>query len=246
MSTYSTFANLLKDQATHSVLPQILFTENADLRGSTLRLALATTGDQDVSTENIVSAVEELDALRSSELSVSRLFLEYENIASAFAKKLNEGIESLHSVKDDVSALKEKCDESTAMRIAEDATLSKVCGIERELSVEPINWAYLDSVDERYLVTELHDKIGHDPDRVITRSILDMVINAMPCANSVNKVDLKPIVLDKTKLTSCIDKLCNFIPEESVEFVAGMFSNLLNLNDLGCELAIKKARTFVE
>ena len=57
MGKYSTFANLLKDQATHSSLPQVLFTENADLRASTSRLAISSESPAEVSVESISDVV---------------------------------------------------------------------------------------------------------------------------------------------------------------------------------------------
>lgn len=246
MVSYSTFANLMKDQATHDSLPTVLFTENADLRSSTTRLALSSEGDQEVSVENVADVVKELDTFNTNRMEYGDLFGSFETIADAFATKLNEGISSLRAVKSDVTALKDKCEETTAMRIAEDATLSKVCGIEKELTIDSIEWKYLDAVDERYLVEEVHNRIGHDPDRPITRSILDMVVNSVPGANNVNKPDLKEIKLENKTISNCIKNLKNFIPDESDEFVGGMFINLLKLSSLDCELAVRKLRNYIE
>ena len=244
MGQYASFANLLKDQITHDSLPEVLFTDNADLRGTTTRLAIASEITDEVSQENIIDVVNEFDNFRSDS-DYQYMFSSFENIANAFATKLKDGVDTLHSIKNDVTELKDKHEEASALRIAENPVLAKICGIEKELKMDNTQWNYLDEVDERYLVTELHDKIGQDPDKEITPSLISLVVNAMPCANRTNRVDLKKIEIKSDKFNNCVDKLSNYIPSESKETVAGMFTNLLNLDSYSCELAVKSANNFL-
>ena len=245
MGKYASFANLLKDQATHDSLPEVLFTENADLRGSTSRLAIASEFDNEVSAENIADLVSELDRM-NMDGEYNSLFTSFENIANAFATKLEQGVSDLRTIKEDVTELKDKHDEAIALRVAENPVLAKICGISKELTMDKVAWNYLDEVDERFLITELHDKIGMDPDKEITPSVISLVINAMPCANRTNRVELSKISIGGEKFNNCVNKLIDYIPSESKETVAGMFVNLLQLDTYSCEMAVKSARSFME
>ena len=133
MGKYSSFANLLKDQATHDSLPEVLFTDNADLRSSTTQLALATEASNEVSAENIADVVKEFDSLDDNHMEYGSMFSSFEAIANAFASKLNSGVTTLRGIKDTVTSLKDKHEELVAMRIAEDPTLAKILF---ELAVE--------------------------------------------------------------------------------------------------------------
>lgn len=246
MGRYSSFANLLKDQATHDRLPEVLFTDNADLRSSTSRLAIASVSDNEVSVENIIDVVNEFDEFDSNRYEYGTMFSSFEAISNTFAAKLKEGVDTLHGVKDTVSELKDKYEEMVGLRIAEDPTLAKICGISKELHMNNISWNFLDEVDERSVVTELHDKIGHDPDHEITPGFIGLVINAMPCANKTTVVDLKRVKIEANAFNSIIEKLMNFIPGETKETVAGLFTNLCNLDQGGCELAARSARNFID
>ncbi|MBR1988408.1 MAG: hypothetical protein IKA36_05165 [Clostridia bacterium] len=243
MGKYNSFANLLKDQATHDNLPDMLFTDNADLRGSTARLAIASSYDDEVSAENIVDVIKEFDSF-NEDAEYNGMFSSFENIAQAFASKLQNGVDTLRAIKEDVTWIKDKHDETVAMRIAENPVLAKICGIEKELTMENAAWNYLDEVDERFLITELHDKIGMDPDREINKSVISLVINAMPCANRTNQVELKAIEIGADKFNASVDKLAEFVQGESKETVAGMFANLLKLDTYSCELAVRSATNF--
>lgn len=246
MGRYISFANLLKDQATHDSLPEVLFTDNADLRSTTNRLAIASVSDNEVSVENIIDVVKEFDEFDSNRYEYGTMFNSFEAISNAFAAKLKEGVETLHAVKDTVTELKDAHEEMVALRIAEDPTLAKICGISKELHMNNVMWNYLDEVDEREVVTNLHEKIGHDPDHDITPGFVGLIINAMPCANKTNIVALNKIKLEASVFNGIVEKLMNFIPGETKETVAGLFTNLCNLDQIGCELAARSARMFLD
>ena len=246
MGQYNSFANLLKDQATHDSLPEVLFTDNTDLRGSTTRLAIATESSDEVSAENIVDVINEFDELSVNRYEFGSTFDSYEAIADTFANKLNEGVKTLRTIKDTVCQLKDKHDEMVAMRIAEDPILAKICGVEQKLHMDSMEWGYLDEVDERFVIAELHDKVGHNPDKEVTPSMLGLIINAMPCANRTNVVELEKVSIRQDVFNNIVDKLTNYIPNESRDFIAGMLSNLCMLDRISCEQSVKSARKFLD
>ena len=240
MNNYANLKNFLKDQASHG-LPNVLFTDNAGLRSSIARLSMVSDENMEVSVENITDVIQEYEQLDRNKPDFGSVFDEFQAIADAFANKLSTGVENLKGVKSDVETLKDKFQETVAMRIAEDPVLAQICGIERTLSIEDVAWKYLDAVDTRYLVTELHDSVHHDPDHEVTPSLISMIINKIPGANASNAVTLNPIKLDKEVFNRCVDTLQNYIPEETREFVAGMLYNVLALSSYDCAQAVKSA-----
>ena len=239
----SILGSLLTEQGKNNNIPAVLFTDNADLRSVIKRAATKTEGSE-VSLENINTVIDEYIALDNDHDENSELGI-FNRIADAFAGKLSEGIEALHKIHKTVSDLTEEINERAAMRIAEDSTLSKVFNIERDIKMDNIQWNLLDIVDERSLRMIAHDSINIPIDRESTPSIVDLIINKMPCANQYNTLDMSKVEIPDDKFSSIVDKIHAAFPDESREFVAGCVRNIFNLDTTSAQRAVAAAKQFV-
>lgn len=236
----SILGSLLTEQGkSESGIPQMLFTDNADLR-NTIRRAVGQTDTTEVETDGIIAAVEEYTNLESGEGELEI----FDRIANAFAGKLKEGIEALKGVHATVTDLADKINEHAAVRIAQDSTLSKVFNIERDVQLDHINWDLLNIIDEYSLREIAHNSVNLPVDRETTPSLVDLVINKMPCANEYNTIEIGTINLNEEKMTKIIDSVHAALPEESREFVGGVVRNIFSLDTTSAQRAVAAAKQF--
>lgn len=245
MSKYTNFGILLADHAKASELPSVLFTSNADLRMSVHHLVAMTPSDE-LGCDKVAAAVEEFSQMEDDQENNALAFQNIHAISDAFADRLKAGTDELHKVKDIVKSLVAAYDEKVAMRIAEDPVLAKVNGINTELTMDDVTWKYLDQIDEYELISLCNTAAGFKADTNITKMVVDSVINQMPCANQYNQVDMKVIKLDDEKFRAIVNNLHQAFPNESIECIAGMFRNILNLDTTCARVAVNSARAFLE
>ena len=241
MSEYAKLGSLLQDQVDNSVLRPILFTQNANLRASVHQLVLSTEGAE----VPVSEMVAEYAAMENNKEEFGTQFSVFNQIADAFAAKLKDAAETLKGVRNEVTSLCDTTSEKISIRIAEDPVLAKLCGIQKDLSMEKVAWEHLDSVDMRSIRYTLHDAARIDADKEVTTSVLHSIINQLDCANQYNTVELSKIDLTQDVFDRVVGDLHKYMTDESREVVAGMFRNLLNYNTTSCRQSVIAANNLL-
>ncbi len=239
MSEFKTFGSLLQEQDKLGKTHDVLLTPNAGLRATIHRISLS---NENIADDNIIELVDSYENMQSDVIE-KNMFRPFQAIADAFANKINEGASTLRSIKNEVTELCDGYQEHVAMRIAEDATLAKLCNNTTELSMDSVKWEYLDMVDEYSIRMTLHDTIGMDMDKATNPSMIDMLINKLDNANSYNQANLNKITLP----VSVTDRIVNMLntnilnPQDDVR---SMFINILNHDTYACTRAINMVKEF--
>ena len=241
MNEYTRFSLMMADAAMHNALPKMLFTENADMRGSVYRLGALTAVDDMVQPSKVRAAVEAYGAAAADLVNNGSQTEVFRRLADTFAEKIQGGIDDLHTVQSTVNSLVARMQTLMDEKMSGDAVLASLYHKNIPLSMEAIAWKRFDVIDEQSLRANIHADLGRGIHEDITRAKISQAINRIPCTTQYNKIELSPIKLTNEKFNSIVASVHKKLPGMSDRHIGGILRNVLDLNENHLRLCAKTA-----
>ena len=232
MSTYTRFGSLLAKQVEAGLLPQALFTDNADMRNSLSRLADLAFGKPTMEDKQVLGSVESFSRVINDKYTNGRYSEIFRKVANIFGVKLSKGVEQLHQTKKLVNKMCSVMQKYIDDRYSADAVLSAITGKDKPTAKLPnVAWSVFNIIDERNVRANVNLSIGKDINNPITNSYMMQAINKLPFANAYNHVDINKISLENGKFTKIVDVVQSKLPKIDHSHVVGILQNIFELNE---------------
>ena len=239
MNTLYTITTLLSEHARKNGLPEVMFTENDGLRVLSNHLVSVCESDEVENTNaGVRNALIEFANLEKDP-DYRDIFAKFQEVADAFNHRFKQSYEELSSIRDTVSKLVASSEEWTKSRISEDPVLASLENEQHtSTKLKPIQWGYLNNVNESALERKLLNSIGVES--IPTgdeRYIHNLLIAHLPCGPASDIKGFTPLVITKGKMKEMIDSLSSRIPNYKKQEVQAIFARILHLDQYDCNKA---------
>ena len=232
MSTYTRFGALLAKQVEAGLMPQSLFTDNADMRNSLARLADLSFGKDTLEDKQVLGSVESFSRVVNDKFINKRYSDIFRNVSSILGTKLAKGAAQLRQTKQLVNKMCSVMQNYIDDRYSADAVLSALTGKDKStVRLANVAWEVFNIIDERNVRANVNLSIGKDLNNAITHTYMMQAINKLPFANQYNQVNIKKIELDNGKFTKIVDVVSSKLPRIAHSHVIGIIQNIFELNE---------------
>ena len=231
MSTYTRFGSLLAKQVEAGLMPQALFTDNADMRNSLSRLADLAFGKSTMEDKQVLGSVESFSRVVNDRYVNAKYSDIFRKVAGVFGQKLSKGVEQLHQTKRLVNKMCSVMQTYVDNRYSADAVLSVLTGKDKPMKLANIAWEVFNIIDERNVRANVNLSIEKDINNPITHTYMMQAINKLPYANTYNQIPIEKIHLENGKFTKIVDVVQSRLPKIDHSHVVGIIQNILELNE---------------
>ena len=241
MSTYTRFGALLAKQVEAGLTPQVLFTDNADMRSSLSRIADLAFGKSVVEGKQVLGSVESFSRVVNDRYINDRYSDIFRKVADVFGAKLSKGVATLKQTKKLVNKMCSVMQGYIDDRYSADAILSALTGKDKPMRLANVAWEVFNIIDERNVRANVNLSIGKDINNKITGTYISQAINQLPYSNQYNQITIKKISLENGKFTKIVDAVQSKLPNIDHSHIVGILQNIFDLNESGMRSMVYSA-----